>query len=520
MTPCRITPNKRQYGSTIDHPRRDHLHRRRAGVPSGRPAPGKAITLKGCALRCRVTTALAGATPGDAICLLDNAVATPLISLGTITTATDAPGAVAVRPHLLRLRSRLPARGGEQRAQGLDARHHHHRRHRGGRAFVWGDESLASHLPLLLVASAASAQVTHHLHAPRPSGRRRPLRAGLLRHRLDHASHHQRRRLRPHVDHHQELRGDRRQQRLHLPRLGYLHHRDRLPARPREGFWIDWSNDGVISCIAVGGAVNVCNIDERDSKLCGLALRAPASWIGLISGGRRRWWRWWSGDRSHLRRLRERRRARQQLLRRRRCAARSTWAIDARTDNAAPTCTQPNFTDLAGTASAAQEPLATLLAGRAGTGNDTTLSTSADGTLYGSTTTAKSLILRANSADLTTGEVFVNSLLNADARYLSSVRSRRYAGQIVRHLLRRHRDVLGRDALERAYASRHLHDEQRQLDDGRVLGGGARRSRLDRCPNLRIELLQRESEGASFDGDLVAPLPPIPCRARPSTPTP
>jgi hypothetical protein len=33
---------------------------------------------------------------------------------------------------------------------------------------------------------------------------------------------------------------------------------------PREGFWIDWSNDGVISCIAVGGAVNVCNIDERD----------------------------------------------------------------------------------------------------------------------------------------------------------------------------------------------------------------------------------------------------------------
>jgi len=33
---------------------------------------------------------------------------------------------------------------------------------------------------------------------------------------------------------------------------------------PREGFWIDWSNNGVISCIATVGAVNVCNIDERD----------------------------------------------------------------------------------------------------------------------------------------------------------------------------------------------------------------------------------------------------------------
>jgi hypothetical protein len=91
------------------------------------------------------------------------------------------------------------------------------------------------------------------------------------------------------------------------------------------------------------------------------------------------------------------------------CGA-STWASTLN-DNAAPTCTQPNFTDLAGTASAAQEPLATLLAGRAGTGNDTTLSTSADGTLYGSTTTAMDLILRANSADLTTGEVFANTWL-------------------------------------------------------------------------------------------------------------
>jgi len=79
------------------------------------------------------------------------------------------------------------------------------------------------------------------------------------------------------------------------------------------------------------------------------------------------------------------------------------------TRNAVPTCTQPNFTDLAGTATAAQTPLATLLAGRSGTGNDTTLSTSADGTLYGSTTTAMDLILRANSADTTTGEVLVTA---------------------------------------------------------------------------------------------------------------
>jgi hypothetical protein len=78
-------------------------------------------------------------------------------------------------------------------------------------------------------------------------------------------------------------------------------------------------------------------------------------------------------------------------------------------DNAAPTCTQPNFTDLAGTATAAQTPLATLLAGRTGTGNDTKLSTDSDGTLYGSSTTAKSLILRANSADTTTSEIFLNA---------------------------------------------------------------------------------------------------------------
>jgi hypothetical protein len=34
--------------------------------------------------------------------------------------------------------------------------------------------------------------------------------------------------------------------------------------QPREGIWLDWAQKGVISCIAVGGAVNVCNIDERD----------------------------------------------------------------------------------------------------------------------------------------------------------------------------------------------------------------------------------------------------------------
>lgn len=33
---------------------------------------------------------------------------------------------------------------------------------------------------------------------------------------------------------------------------------------PREGFWLDWSNNGVISCIATVGAVNVCNVEERD----------------------------------------------------------------------------------------------------------------------------------------------------------------------------------------------------------------------------------------------------------------
>lgn len=34
--------------------------------------------------------------------------------------------------------------------------------------------------------------------------------------------------------------------------------------QPREGMWLDWAQKGVISCIAVGGAVNVCNVEERN----------------------------------------------------------------------------------------------------------------------------------------------------------------------------------------------------------------------------------------------------------------
>jgi hypothetical protein len=87
-----VTPNQRQYGNTSVI----QVATTFTGAAQGTvwtPAVGKRITLKGCALRCRVTTALVGATPGDAICLLDNAVATPLISIGIIATATDAPGA-------------------------------------------------------------------------------------------------------------------------------------------------------------------------------------------------------------------------------------------------------------------------------------------------------------------------------------------------------------------------------------------------------------------------------------------
>lgn len=85
------------------------------------------------------------------------------------------------------------------------------------------------------------------------------------------------------------------------------------------------------------------------------------------------------------------------------CGA-STW-FTALSAAGAKTCTQPAFSDISSTATAAQTPLATLLAGRAGAGNDTTLSTSVDGSLYGSTTTAKNLILRANSANTTTGVI-------------------------------------------------------------------------------------------------------------------
>lgn len=85
------------------------------------------------------------------------------------------------------------------------------------------------------------------------------------------------------------------------------------------------------------------------------------------------------------------------------------------------TCAQPNFTDLAGTATAAQSPLATLLAGRTGSGNNTIISTNDNGqvtlansgasgsskvgTLYGSGKTAEGLTLQPNSADATTGTI-------------------------------------------------------------------------------------------------------------------
>ena len=86
-----VTPNQRQYGSTAII---------QVGVPfTGTalgavwsPAAGKRIVLKGCALRARVTTVLAGATPGDHVFLCDNAVGTPLVSLGAITSATEAAG--------------------------------------------------------------------------------------------------------------------------------------------------------------------------------------------------------------------------------------------------------------------------------------------------------------------------------------------------------------------------------------------------------------------------------------------
>jgi hypothetical protein len=87
-----ITPNQRQYGNTsVVRVATTFTGAAQASIWT--PAAGKRITLKGCALRARVTTALAGATPGDAICLLDNTVATPLISIGVIVAATDAPGA-------------------------------------------------------------------------------------------------------------------------------------------------------------------------------------------------------------------------------------------------------------------------------------------------------------------------------------------------------------------------------------------------------------------------------------------
>jgi hypothetical protein len=87
-----VTPNQRQYGNTaVVVVATTFTGAAQAIIWT--PAVGKRITLKGCALRCRVTTALAGATPGDAICLFDNAVGTPIVSLGVVASATDAPGA-------------------------------------------------------------------------------------------------------------------------------------------------------------------------------------------------------------------------------------------------------------------------------------------------------------------------------------------------------------------------------------------------------------------------------------------
>jgi len=53
------------------------------------PASGKKVRLRGIALRARVTTDLVGATAGDPIWLADTTVATPLLQLGRVVSATD-----------------------------------------------------------------------------------------------------------------------------------------------------------------------------------------------------------------------------------------------------------------------------------------------------------------------------------------------------------------------------------------------------------------------------------------------
>jgi hypothetical protein len=56
------------------------------------PTTGRRLTIKGCALRASVATTLVGATPGGEILICDATNATPIFSLGVITTATDAAG--------------------------------------------------------------------------------------------------------------------------------------------------------------------------------------------------------------------------------------------------------------------------------------------------------------------------------------------------------------------------------------------------------------------------------------------
>lgn len=53
--------------------------------------------------------------------------------------------------------------------------------------------------------------------------------------------------------------------------------------------------------------------------------------------------------------------------------------------------------------------LNTLLAGRTGTTNDTTISSDNNGTIYGSGTTAKNLVLRSNSVNTTTGQISLDA---------------------------------------------------------------------------------------------------------------
>jgi hypothetical protein len=54
------------------------------------PVPGKRVYWKGCALRARVTTTLAGVTPGGGVYLADDSAL--IFPIGTFQTATDPAG--------------------------------------------------------------------------------------------------------------------------------------------------------------------------------------------------------------------------------------------------------------------------------------------------------------------------------------------------------------------------------------------------------------------------------------------